>query len=464
MDIITTSIYAMPLIIAVLIIRVAAIHKLPKKTFIILWGIVLCRLMIPFTLPSHISIFNLINHFLHPQEEIITVAISNADTTNSNYTELATYTYNSIIPALDNHDFMIKSIIWICGVIAFALIFIISHLIFRRKYRTALPCDSAYINNWLSQHKTKRKVLIKQLDCIPTPLTYGIFKPVILLPKSLDWENECQLDYILSHEFAHIKSFDTLWKLILAGAISVHWFNPLVWIMYIIANRDIELSCDEKVIITSEKNSKAEYALTLIGLEEKKVLINPLYNYFSRNCVEERVTAIMKMKKASIFAVITAFILVIGTASVFGTSEIAEKESLNVIYKNPGDNDITTVTLSVSESYNIEIPIDASGYICEPTYYTYDEYKAEAEIEIESLSKGVIDGRWTQEYADTWINYWNENLNKILNGEKVEKLSPVYYSDGTPVIDDLGFQIYAKASEITNEYGYQLSGIDTMTK
>lgn len=231
--------------------------------------------------------------------------------------------------------------------VALTLIFLISHLIFRRKYRTALPCDSAYINNWLSHHRIKRKVQIKQLDCISTPLTYGIFKPIILLPKSLDCENESQLTYILNHEFAHIKSFDALWKLLLAAVVSVHWFNPLVWIMYIIANRDIELSCDEQVIITSKCSSRTEYALTLIGLEEKKGLINPICSYFSRNSVEERITAIMKMKKATVFAVITACILVAGTASVFGTSAVTEKTSLNVIYENPDENNITTVTRTV---------------------------------------------------------------------------------------------------------------------
>lgn len=213
MDIITTSIYATPLIIAVIIIRAVAIHKLPKKTFITLWGIVLCRLMIPFSLPSHISIFNIINNFIHVQKEIITIAVTNStDITNLSYTGITTYTGSSIIPVSYKHVLMIN-IIWVCIMVVLTLSFLLSHMICRRKYRTALPCDSEYINNWLSLHKIKRKVQIKQLDCISTPLTYGIFKPIILLPKSLDWENESQLDYILCHEFAHIKSFDTLWKL-----------------------------------------------------------------------------------------------------------------------------------------------------------------------------------------------------------------------------------------------------------
>jgi len=163
-------------------------------------------------------------------------------------------------------------------------------------------------------------VQIRQSDRIKAPLTYGVFRPVILLPKKTDWTDETKLRYILTHEFTHIRRFDTLTKLVLTTAVCVHWFNPLVWVMYVLANRDIELSCDETVVRTFGETMKSAYALTLIGLEEKKSRLTPFANNFSKYAIEERINAIMKMKKSSLVGIILALALVVGTVTVFATS------------------------------------------------------------------------------------------------------------------------------------------------
>ena len=89
-------------------------------------------------------------------------------------------------------------------------------------------------------------------------------------------------------------------KLIATLALCIHWFNPVVWAMYIFLNRDIELSCDESVVRQFGETSKSNYAKTLISMEEKKSGLIPLHNSFSRNAIEERITAIMKTKKMTI--------------------------------------------------------------------------------------------------------------------------------------------------------------------
>ncbi len=91
---------------------------------------------------------------------------------------------------------------------------------------------------------------IRQSDRIAALLTYGVLRPVVLIPKQTDWTDETRLKVILTHEFVHIRRFDTLTKLLLAAALCIHWFNPFVWVMYVLANRDIELSCDETVVRT----------------------------------------------------------------------------------------------------------------------------------------------------------------------------------------------------------------------
>ncbi len=141
----------------------------------------------------------------------------------------------------------------------------------------------------------KRPILVRQSDRISAPLTYGIFRPVILMPKKMDWKNEKQLQYVLSHEYVHIYRYDTVTKLIATLALCIHWFNPFVWVMYILFNRDIELACDKSVIRQFGEKSKSAYSLMLINMEATKSGLLPFCNNFSKNAIEERITAVMKI-------------------------------------------------------------------------------------------------------------------------------------------------------------------------
>lgn len=210
--------------------------------------------------------------------------------------------------------------VWMIGLLGCALFFLVTHLRCRREYQTALPLDNEFIRGWQKDHPTRRKIEIRQSDRIAAPLTYGIFHPVVLLPKQIDWTDETRLRYILTHEFIHVQRLDTLTKLVLVTALCVHWFNPFVWVMFVLANRDIELACDETVVQTFGETMKSAYALTLIGLEEKKIHLAPLVNNFSKNSIEERIVSIMKIKKNSFTGIMLAFVLVAGTTTVFATS------------------------------------------------------------------------------------------------------------------------------------------------
>lgn len=144
----------------------------------------------------------------------------------------------------------------------------------------------------------------------------------------MDWSDEKQLQYIFAHEYAHIRRFDAVTKLFLTAALCIHWFNPLVWAMYILSNRDIELSCDEAVVRSFGETIKSSYARILVSMEEKKSAFTPYYNSFSKNAIEERIVAIMKIKKTSMIAVLIAVTMVIGVTTVFATSAIAQNINL----------------------------------------------------------------------------------------------------------------------------------------
>ena len=142
-------------------------------------------------------------------------------------------------------------IVWLTGMCACSLIFLIVYLKCYREFKTSLPARNDSTMRWLQEHELRRTVQIRQSDRIQAPLTYGVFRPVILLPKSINWTDEAGLKAILTHEFTHVRRFDSLAKLVLTAAVCVHWFNPLVWVMYALANRDIELACDEAVCAVS---------------------------------------------------------------------------------------------------------------------------------------------------------------------------------------------------------------------
>lgn len=329
MNLLQMSVSGAAFIAAVVIIRRVAINKLPKKTFLVLWELVMLRLFFPFSIPSMFSIYTLVTHSISsttlPEVEI--------DYNIPTMQGLFVTTQGAKQPPLDiSSSVSMWFIVWCAGVILIALFFVIAYLRCLIEFRTALPVHNHYVEKWLEEHPLKRPILVKQSDRISAPLTYGIFRPVILMPKKMNWKNEKQLQYVLSHEYVHIYRYDTVTKLIAALALCIHWFNPFVWVMYILFNRDIELACDESVIRQFGEKSKSAYSLMLINMEEAKSGLLPFCNNFSKNAIEERITAVMKIKKTSLFAICTAAILIVGVTATFATSAADSSREKNTIH------------------------------------------------------------------------------------------------------------------------------------
>ena len=307
------------MILAIIVIRALAITFLPKKTFLALWGIAVMRLLLPFSLPSVFSVYSLIgNHIpmtapakVQQAFEVLPPEISGQMATMPGGIS------NTASPI------SVWTIIWGIGALVCALVFAIAYWKCRQEFQTSLPVDNDFIKGWLSSHQLKREISIRQSSRFSVPLTYGVLRPVILTPTSTDWENTKALQYVFAHEYVHIRRFDSITKLVLIIGLCVHWFNPLVWAMYVLANRDIELSCDEAVVRLFGENTKAAYARSLISMEETRSGLTPLCNNFNKNAIEERITAIMKMKKTSVFSLVLALFLVFGVTTAFATSAVA---------------------------------------------------------------------------------------------------------------------------------------------
>ncbi len=329
MNILQMSFSGAAFITAVVLIRAVAINKLPKKTFLVLWELVILRLLIPFSIPSMFSIYTLVTH------SISSTRLPEAGTDYSipAMQGLLVTTQGAEQPPADiSSSVSMWFIVWCAGIILIALFFVISYLRCLIEFRTALPVRNHYVEKWLEKCPLKRPISVRQSDRIFAPLTYGIFRPVILMPKKMDWKNEKQLQYILSHEYVHICRYDTVTKLVATLALCIHWFNPFVWVMYILLNRDIELACDESVIRQFGEKSKSAYSLMLINMEATKSGLLPFCNNFSKNAIEERITAVMKIRKTSLFAICIATILIVGVTTTFATSAAESSKKKDTIH------------------------------------------------------------------------------------------------------------------------------------
>lgn len=306
------------LILAAALLRALTLHRLPKGTFLVLWAVAAARLLVPFSIPSPWSVYA-----LAPAAGESPAGRLPAETVLPGAAPVPPAP--AAPPAETGGGIPVWTLVWLAGVLAWGGFFLVSYLRCCREFRTALPADEAPLRERLAAGGLRRPVALRRSDRIAAPLTYGILRPVILLPKTLDGAGGARMTWILEHELTHIRHFDALFKLVLTAAACVHWFNPLVWGMYLLANRDMELRCDEAVVRRLGVDRRGDYARTLISMEACKSGLGPLTSAFSRNAAEERILAIMRLKKRSLAALLAAAALICGMSAAFATSA-AEKD------------------------------------------------------------------------------------------------------------------------------------------
>lgn len=387
MNLLEISLSSILLIIIVIVIRSLAIYRISKKVFVFLWSLILLRLLTPFVVPED---WNLLQG---AKETMNTKAIPH----------VVNIIRDGGQEVIDKTSISMGTImmIYFIGVALISIYYLIMYYRSYRMFAKSLPVHNAYVSEWKDMHKLRRNIDVRTSEWISSPLTYGIVHPVILLPKDFNWDNIDQVDYVFEHEFNHIKSFDVLRKGILIITLTLHWFNPFVWILYILANRDIELACDEQVIFTYGKSKKSEYATTLLDIEEERSLKTLFYSSFSRNSIEERITLIMKAKKNSIIVAAFATIILFG-ALVYVSSPMASKVSANVAPKQEEKEEQKS-----------------SDVVYENKDMTYEEFETWSNKKLEESQKLVDSGEISQETYDLEKNDYNKILEEINKGFKV---------------------------------------------
>ncbi|WP_300685391.1 M56 family metallopeptidase [Acutalibacter sp. 1XD8-36] len=425
---------------AVLLVRALALHRLPKRLFPALWAIVMIRLLVPFSLPASCSVYSLLSRpapvvVYSPRPTSIPLHPSALE---EEITEVSVLTGGAAHSANPWH------MIWLTGLLVFAGYFAMAYIKCRLEFREALPVRNAYIENWLLVHQLRRPIVVRQSDKISAPLTYGILRPVILLPKSTDWTDIAALGYVLAHEWTHIRRFDSLFKLILTAGLCVHWFNPMVWVMVFFANRDIELACDESVLSQLGRDTRSGYAMALIHMEEAKSGLAMMGSHFSKTPIEERIKSIMKMKRNSIAALALAVSLIGGTAALFATSakaeapkEVAHESTYDLVDKDSlvsytGADGIPRYSWDGGETWKAMTDEEFAAAFpgTDVEWWTAEEYAAWLEEEKKGLqdiigSKGWTPSTgwftWTQEMVAEAISEYEEILAMIEDGYLVSK-------------------------------------------
>lgn len=390
------------LILIVIFIRACLFKKLPKKVFVLLWLVVLFKLLIPVSLNSTFSIYSIIESNFDAQLGNTSAMDYSIKKTNNSMSK------NSFGDSKDLFNFENFTALEISSILTFGIsIIFIMFLCFKyirtiNLFKTSIHIKNhEFIKKWAYDNRCLRKFFVCISEFTKTPLTTGILKPNIILPKQMDYSNNQTLNFVLTHELVHINRFDNILKLFMLVALAVHWFNPLVWIMLFLLNKDIEFSCDEKVMSIVGEEYRADYATALISLaEEHNTFPMTFCNGFGKTKIEERIVNVMKFKKSTYITFLVSAVLICGTSVVFatGNKEIDEVESFSLMEREQGntsDFSIESQPLKIeSKTNNTNVSVglsdESNGSLALSRSETYINQKISSKVDGEEVYSNML--------------------------------------------------------------------------
>lgn len=427
-------------ILAAILIRAVGKDRLPVGLFEALWALAALRLVLPVRLPFRWSLLALLRH-LAPHAAgsgPVPAAVTLPGRAAMGAVDMAKdvpLPNSGIIP------FPAVRILWLAGVCVLALLFAAGYVRSYRRFRGAEQVNVDHVNHFPANRSLHRTVRVRVSDRIAAPLTYGLFRPVILLPRSMDMRDETVLGFVLTHELAHIRRFDAFRKPALAAVACLHWFDPLVWVMLALAGRDMERACDRAVIDAFGPDARHSYARALLDMEARRG-VPTAASGFSRNAIEERIYSIMKTRKRSFLSGVLALALVLSVGAVFATAapeDPAAPEALaagtapaafsgDVIASSDGTVYVFTadgepVTMTRQEYKALVDPVEVEWWTAEEYADWLEQEKKDLQDCLGQRAWTNTDGwfTWTQEKIDETIEMHEQVLKEIENGLLVSK-------------------------------------------
>ena len=306
LKIVNMSISASWVVVAVLALRFC-LKKAPKWVNVLLWGIVAARMVFPFSIESVLSLI--------PSAETIspTIMMEQSPSVQTGVPAL-NHVINPVIsgsftpaPGASANPLQIwipvLAGIWLFGIVALFLYSAVSYCRLRRKV-----CEAVILRD-----------NIYQSENVCSPFVLGIIRPKIYLPYHMDSR---EVGHVIAHEQTHIRRKDHWWKPLGFLLLTIHWFNPLMWLSYVLLCRDIELACDEKVIGKMGNAQRADYTQALVACSVDRRLIAACPLAFGEIGVKDRVKSVMDYKKPAFWIVLASVIVCAVIAVCFLTNPI----------------------------------------------------------------------------------------------------------------------------------------------
>lgn len=365
MTVINMSITATFAALIIFVFRSLFGKRMPKIFSYALWGIVLLRLVFPFSFSSVFSILDKINPNVGQYGESLSKAYL---MTNSNAlppqgaegadllgaaANAGSEAVSAPVDLIQGNSIIIRcAVIWAIGIAVLLMYFLISYFKINRRVSTATRVKRQDLIEGCSDMVQLRYPFeVYSSDQVESPFVCGILRSKIILPSFLflNEVNEKEVQHILLHEMVHIKRFDYIVKLLAYMALTIHWFNPIIWGWFYLASKDMELSCDEKVLRLSTMDQRESYANTLLGISIKQ---NNLFAEgllgFGESNVGERVKNIMKYKKPTkgVFVVSTLICVIFGILLLSNPLDgrASMNEPMNVLFMGACESDSNTTT------------------------------------------------------------------------------------------------------------------------
>ena len=360
LKLVNLSISASWLILAVLVLRVV-LKKAPKWVMPLLWGVVALRLVCLFSIESALSLIpsaeTIPSEIVTETREPVLYEQATLDIVTNPTLPSAAEVPVGVSRQQAQVDFNIYSVLWLAGMAALLVHALVSAGKLKRKLATAILLrDNIY-----------------ESEFVDSPFVFGVVKPNIYLPMHMD---EGTAAYVIAHERAHLARRDHWWKVLGYLVLALHWFNPLVWVAYILFCRDIELACDEKVVRGLDGAARADYSQALLSCAAPKRAVAACPLAFGEGNIKTRVKSALHYKKPAFWVAAAAVLAVVIVAVCFLTNPRSERGSL--VWAQP---------LNAADVASIELYVPAEGEARQ--YKKLDTEEMAQAVELINSSRGT---------------------------------------------------------------------------
>lgn len=360
LKLVNLSISASWLILAVLVLRVV-LKKAPKWVMPLLWGVVALRLVCLFSIKSALSLIpsaeTIPSEIVTETREPVLYEQATLDIVTNPTLPSAAEVPVGVSRQQAQVDFNIYSVLWLAGMAALLVHALVSAGKLKRKLATAILLrDNIY-----------------ESEFVDSPFVFGVVKPNIYLPMHMD---EGTAAYVIAHERAHLARRDHWWKVLGYLVLALHWFNPLVWVAYILFCRDIELACDEKVVKGLDGAARADYSQALLSCAAPKRAVAACPLAFGEGNIKMRVKSALHYRKPAFWVAAAAVLAVVIVAVCFLTNPRSERGSL-----------VWAQKLNAADVASIELYVPAEGEARQ--YKKLDTEEMAQAVELINSSRGT---------------------------------------------------------------------------